>query len=155
MAAPARSGAMRSVEDGPLLRGAGRYLSDLPGEKLHAAFVRADVAHGRIVRLDPSAAQAASGVVAVLTADDLGLAPLRGHPMLDARFTRPPLARDTVRFVGEPVAVVVADTAAHAVDAVELVVVEFEPLPVTSSVDDASAAVAWELATGGRAVRPR
>ena len=67
--------------------------------------------------------------------------------MLDARFTRPPLARDTVRFVGEPVAVVVADTAAHAVDAVELVVVEVEPLPVTSSVDDASASVVWELAT--------
>jgi aerobic carbon-monoxide dehydrogenase large subunit len=147
VAAPTRSGATRSVEDGPLLRGAGRYLSDLPGEKLHAAFVRADVAHGRIVRLDPSAARAARGVVAVLTGDDLGLAPLRGHPMLDARFTRPPLARDTVRFVGEPVAVVVADTLAHAVDAVELVVVEVEPLPVTSSVDDASAAVVWELAT--------
>ena len=134
------------VEDGPLLRGQGRYLADLAGPRLHAAFVRSAVAHGRVVAVDTGPARSAPGVVAVLTAADLGLAPLHGHPMLDARFTRPPLAEGEVRFVGDPLAVVVAETAALAVDAAELVVVDVEPLPVVQLGDD-TAPLAWELTT--------
>ena len=68
---------------------------------------------------------------AVLTAADLGIGAVRPHPMLPPVFDRPPLAIDVVRFVGDPVAVVVADTRAHALDAAELVDVRLEPLPVT------------------------
>ena len=65
------------------------------------------------------------------TAADLGIGAVRPHPMLPPVFDRPPLAVDVVRFVGDPVAVVVADTRAHALDAAELVDVRLEPLPVT------------------------
>src|SRR5262249_18299545 len=94
-----------------------------------------------------SVARSALGVVAVFGAADLPLAPLRGHAMLDTRFTRPPLAVDEVRFVGEPIAVVVADSVAHAVDAAEMVRVAVEPRPVTR-LGDAGARVGWELTTG-------
>ncbi|HZP30932.1 MAG TPA: xanthine dehydrogenase family protein molybdopterin-binding subunit [Acidimicrobiia bacterium] len=127
----------------------GRYLADLPGPALHAVFVRSQVAHGRVVALDTETARSAPGVVAVLTAADLRLGPVRGHPMLDARHARPPLASDELRFVGEPVAVVVAESAACAVDAAELVVVDVEELPV-SVLADPDAEVAWELATADR-----
>jgi carbon-monoxide dehydrogenase large subunit len=71
--------------------------------------------------------------------------------MLDPGLTRPPLARAVVRFVGEPVAVVVADTPAHAVDASELVVVEVEPLPVACFDEVAAASPVWALETGDEA----
>jgi carbon-monoxide dehydrogenase large subunit len=67
-------------------------------------------------------------VVAVLTAEDLGLEPLRSHHMLPPVFDRPPLAHALVRFVGEPIAVVVARTREAAVDAADLVAVDFAPL---------------------------
>jgi aerobic carbon-monoxide dehydrogenase large subunit len=114
---------------------------------LHAAFVRSPIAHGRLLAVDTTVARAAPGVVAVATASDLGLAPIRGHPMLDEHLTRPPIAHDELRFVGEPLAVVVADGSARAVDAAEHVVVDVEPLPVVSFGDD-DAPVVWELATG-------
>jgi carbon-monoxide dehydrogenase large subunit len=135
------------LEDGPLLEGRGRYLADLPGPTLHAAFVRSPIAHGRLLAVDTTLARTAPGVVAVLTAPDLGLAPIRGHPMLGEHLTRPPLAHDEVRFLGEPLAVVVADSPVRAVDAAERVLVDVEPLPVVRFGDD-DAPVVWELATG-------
>jgi carbon-monoxide dehydrogenase large subunit len=134
------------IEDDALLRGQRRYVDDLGADHLRVAFVRSTVAHARITGIDTTAAAAAPGVVGVFTAADLGLGHLRGHPMLDPGFDRPPLAEDEVRFVGEAVVAVVARTRAEAVDAAELVVVDLEPLPV-QLLDDA-APTAWQLGTG-------
>lgn len=119
------------TEDPRLLTAGGTYVEDLstPGA-LHAAFVRSSVAHARVRGLDLDAALGAPGVVAVLTAADLGLAPLPpAAPMLNAAMTRPVLADGLVRYVGEPIALVLAETRAQAYDAVELVAVDYEPLP--------------------------
>ena len=133
-------------EDRRLLTGAGRYTADrsLPGEA-HAAFLRADRAHARIAALDLDAARAAPGVLAVLTGSDAAAAGYnRGHPLMPPGRgapmkapSGPALARDRVRFVGEPVAIVVAETAHEALDAVEKIVVQYVDLP---AVADARAA---------------
>ncbi len=119
------------TEDPELLLGAGRYVDDLrlPGA-LHAVFVRSDHAHGRIVDIELDEARTAAGVVGVFTAADLGLRPFHGMAKVHDHFARPPLATDTVRFVGEAVAVVVADTEVHARDAAALVWVNIDSLPV-------------------------
>jgi carbon-monoxide dehydrogenase large subunit len=128
------------VEDPDLLTGKGTYIGNLrvPG-LTHAAFVRSPAAHARIGSIDVSEARRAPGVVAVLTAADLGIEPFHGFMVLNAHCARPPLATDKVRFVGEPVALVVADSAAAAEDATELVVVDYDPLP---AVVDPEAALA-------------
>lgn len=127
------------LEDDELLRGSGRFVGDLVSGALHAVFVRADVAHGRLLRVDGAGALAQPGVVAVFTASDLGLRPLRGHAALPGAFDRPPLAVERVRFVGEAVAVVVATERGLALDAAEAVVVEVEPLPPVLDQQDALA----------------
>ena len=79
----------------------------------HAVFVRSPVAHGRVEGIDTSAAASAPGVIAVLTADSLGVAPHHGFVKVADEFARSPLATGKVRFVGEAVAVVVAETLAQ------------------------------------------
>jgi aerobic carbon-monoxide dehydrogenase large subunit len=121
-------------EDPTLVQGQGTYTDDLqlPG-MLHAAFVRSGVAHGTITNVDTSAAKEAPGVVAVYTAEDLGLndLPNAGPPVPSPEtMRRPILARDKVRFIGEAIAVVVAETRAQAVDAVDMVEVDIDDLPV-------------------------
>ena len=124
------------LEDPALLTGAGKYLDDLdcPGAA-HVAFVRSQMAHGTVRSVDVEAARAMPGVLAVYSAagDDLGLAPFQGFPMLPEGFNRPVFAGDRVRFVGDIVAAVVAETDAQAVDAAEAVVIEIDPLPVVVS----------------------
>ena len=122
--------AVRRVEDRDLITGASTYVGNLalPG-LLHLAFVRSPLAHGRIAGIDTAAAAAAPGVVAVYTAADLDLPAHHGLFVLNPELPRPPLATDRVRFVGEAVAVVVGETKAAAVDAVELVEVDYDPLP--------------------------
>jgi carbon-monoxide dehydrogenase large subunit len=134
------TGALRRREDPPLLTGAARYTADLaePGA-LHAAFVRSPLAHGRILAVDATAAAAMPAVAGVFTAADLGLPPLPAESAPDA-FARPVLATGTVRFLGEAVAVVVAETRAQALDAVDAVEVDYEPLEVV--VDPLAAAEA-------------
>jgi carbon-monoxide dehydrogenase large subunit len=137
------------VEDPRLLTGRGRFVDDvrLPG-MLHGAFVRSSVPHGSLTGIDASRARALPGVVAVLTAADLRrvCAPLRqqGPPGL-----RTPefhvLATDRVRFVGDPVAIVVAESRYLAEDACDLVVVDIEALPPLASAADALAAGAPRL----------
>ena len=117
-------------EDHALLTGSTRYLADVahhdhPGH-LHAAFVRSHVAFGTVTAIDTWEAEAVPGVVAVFTAADLGLGAVRGHHMLPPSFDRPPLADGTVRFVGDPVAVVVATSRPVAVDAAGLVQVDVD-----------------------------
>jgi carbon-monoxide dehydrogenase large subunit len=126
--------AVRRVEDPPLLRGARPYTDDLrEPEALYAVFVRSGFAHAQVNGIDTSEAAAAPGVVGVFTGADLQLEPMAAAgppvPTPDA-MRRPILATDRVRFAGEAVAVVVAETRAQAVDAAELVDVDYEPLDV-------------------------
>ncbi len=121
-------------EDPRLLTGRGTYVGDVTlREMLHAAIVRSPHAHARIVSVDAARAREQPGVAAVLVAADLGdaareLPCVPPHPALRARNFRP-LAGDRVRFVGEAVAVVVADSRYRAEDARDLVEVLYEPLP--------------------------
>jgi carbon-monoxide dehydrogenase large subunit len=124
------------LEDPTLLTGTGEYLDDLdsPGTT-RIVFVRSFRAHGVLRSVDVEAARAMPGVLAVYHAggDDLGLAPFQSFPMITGSMNRPPFARDRVRFVGDIVAAVVAETRAQATDAAEAVVVDIDPLPVVVS----------------------
>jgi CO/xanthine dehydrogenase Mo-binding subunit len=115
--------------------GRARYASDLemPGT-LHGALVRSDVAHGLLVRVDTSEAEQMPGVHCVLTAADFdGIDPYYGELVLD----QPMLAIDRVRYIGEPVAAVVASTRAEAVEAARSVTFEIEPLPTAFTSEEA------------------
>ena len=128
------------TEDGRFLRGAGQYVENLPLEgALTATFVRSPLAHARIAGIDASAAQALPNVQ-VLTGADIELGPFGPPPFpgLDGRMGRPVMATDTVRFVGEIVAVVVSEGRAAGADAAELVAVDYDPLPVVVSPKDAA-----------------
>src|SRR5262245_21131773 len=113
---------VRRVEDPELLVGRSTFVDNL-GERdtLHAVFVRSSFAHARITALDTTQAAAAPGVVAVLTAADLGDRPVPPFAVVNPRIARGPLATDRVRYVGDPVVLVVAESRAAAVDAAELV----------------------------------
>jgi carbon-monoxide dehydrogenase large subunit len=130
------------LEDPTLLTGSGRYVDDLEAaDAARLVFVHSSVAHGTVRSVDVSDAQGMPGVLAVYHAggDDLGLAPFQGFPLLPPTFNRPVFAKERVRFVGDIVAAVVAETASQAFDAAEAVVVDIDPLPV---VTDARAALA-------------
>jgi len=120
---------VRRVEDPDLLVGRGTFVANQRIEHCAAAaFVRSPFAHARLRSIDTTAAAAAPGVLAVYAAADLGLAPLRGFMPLNDTCPRHPLAEDKARFVGDPVAVVIAETEAQAADAAALVDVDYEPL---------------------------
>ena len=122
---------VRRVEDGDLLRGLGTYVDNLKvDDMVFLAFVRSPAAHAALRSVDVSEAQQMPGVVAVYTADDLELPDYIGFLQVHPGVQHPPLAVGRVYFVGDPVAVVVAESKAQAVDAAELVAVEYEPLPV-------------------------
>lgn len=133
------------LEDPALLKGAGQYVDDLdsPGAA-RIFFVRSSIAHGTLRSIDVEAASAMPGVIAIYHAgaggDDLGLPPVQSFPMIPETFNRPVLVRDRIRFVGDIVAAIVAETTAQAVDAAEAVVVDIDPLPVVVSQTDALAA---------------
>ena len=139
--------ALRS-EDPRFLRGRGRYLEniEIPG-CLHAAFVRSIMPHATIGAVDVAVASTSPGVAGVYAATDLNLASLPpsgtvegdADGEVEGLFGRDPLARDVVRFVGEIVAVVVAESAGEAVDAAEMVAVGYEELPVVVDVEAAVA----------------
>ena len=127
-------------EDPRLLTGDAIYLADLPFDSpLQAVFVRSDAAHGVLLGVDADEARAMPGVVAVWTAAELDVAPHHGFAKIHDDFARPPLATDRVRFVGDAVAVVFAETRAEGVDAAATVLVDVDPLP---SVTDAELALA-------------
>jgi aerobic carbon-monoxide dehydrogenase large subunit len=130
--------AVRRVEDPELLLGRGTYVGNLRVDgMLHLAFVRSPVAHARVTRVDKTAAETMPGVVAVFTAADLGLPPMHGFMMVNEACGRPPLADDKVRFVGECVVAVIAETKTAAVDAAEAVEVDYDPLPVVVDPEEA------------------
>ena len=139
---------LERIEDDRLLRGKATFVDDLVFDGMvYFAVLRSAVAHGRIVRIDLAAARAMPGVVAAFAGadfDSLPAIPLRLAPIEGVeRFLQRPIARDKVRFVGEPIAVVVADTPELAEDALELIDVEIDTLP---------AVVGWETASAPSAL---
>jgi carbon-monoxide dehydrogenase large subunit len=119
-------------EDPDLLTGRARYTEDLPAQgALHVAFVRSQMAHARILGVDAEAARSMPGVIGVYTAADLGLPDYEGG-MAGDDFERPALADGKVRFAGESIAAVLAETRAQAQDAAQIVMVDYEPLPVVT-----------------------
>ena len=123
------------VEDPEFLTSGAVYTEDIVDERLAGAvrltFVRAPIAHARILSIDTSAAEQAPGCVAVFTAADLTDVPAQppALPMFPEAMSQPLLATDTVRYVGEPVAVVVTDGRYTGEDIAELVEVDYDPLP--------------------------
>jgi carbon-monoxide dehydrogenase large subunit len=149
--------AAKRREDRRFLTGQGRYLDDLVFDRLtHAIVLRSPHAHARIERIDTGLACASPGVLAVLTAAELradGLKPLWPSPEANVvsgeRFAfmpQPLLAEDMVRYVGEPVALIVAETRDQALDAAELVAVDYAPLPAVTTIAAARAEGAPQLA---------
>ncbi|HET6183142.1 MAG TPA: xanthine dehydrogenase family protein molybdopterin-binding subunit [Acetobacteraceae bacterium] len=140
---------VRRFEDVRLLTGRGSYQDDVVmPRQCWAVFVRSPHAHARIVAIDTSAASAAPGVLAVYTGADYasdGLAMPKatmprkradGSPAFAPQ--RPALVTDRARYVGDPVAMVIAETLAQAKDAAELVAIEYDPLPAVTSVMEAA-----------------
>src|SRR5688500_3183088 len=119
------------LEDGPLITGRGRFIADLnfPGQ-LHMRIVRSSHAHARLLAIDAEAARGAPGVVGVWTAADIAdVPPIDFRDPSAAKLTpyrQPVLAKDVLRYVGEPVAAIFAEDAYLAEDAAELVVIEAE-----------------------------
>ena len=127
-------------EDPKFLTSGGKYVDDLYDEPmlqgaLHVTYVRSSVAHGRIQSIDTSDAASMPGVVAIFTAESLGLQPVPAafNPMVAHTL----LASDKVRYVGEPVAAVVTETREQGVDAVEAVIVDIDPLEALIDVEAA------------------
>ncbi len=160
---------VRRKEDFRLLTGRGCFCDDIaPPGLTHAVMLRSPHAHARIVLVKKAAALSAPGVLAVLTAADYfgdGLGPIPHNPGLSAppdvqaRVLGPepiatvhfPLPAETTRFVGEPVAIIVAETVAQAKDAAELLDIDYEPLPAVVVAADAlkpGAPALWEMAPG-------
>jgi len=129
---------IQRLEDLRFLRGRGQYVDDLArSDMLHAAILRSSVAHGRIRAIDVSRAGALAGVHGVITAKDMGnrvpRVPMRLQPLPDFEpFAQPVMAESKVRYVGEAIALVLADTPAIAEDALALIEVEIEPLPAVA-----------------------
>lgn len=129
---------VRRVEDAALITGDSTFVGNLHLDGLlYAAFVRSPLAHGHIRGIDTTEAAAAPGVVGVFIAADLSLAPHHGLMVLNPKVPRPPLAVDRVRFAGEPVALVVAESPAAAADAVELIDVDYAALPAVADPETA------------------
>ena len=138
MTKPLLGRSINRLEDERFIRGRGHYVADLTiANALHGGVVRSPHAHARIVRVDADAARKMPGVADVLTGADLaaeGLGPLPcgvSIPMTRPLVVPPyhALAGEVVRYVGEPIAFVIADTIEHARDAADIIAVEYEPLP--------------------------
>src|SRR5687768_11907507 len=133
------------VEDDRLVRGRGRFADDVsqPGQAV-GIFVRSSVAHATLKKIDVSRAQAAPGVLRVVTGADIeaaGIGSISRHPPLNGRNgsalampPRPSLATTRVMHVGEPIALIVADQLAAARDAAELIEIDYATLPQVTSI---------------------
>ena len=159
-AAPLIGRPVERAEDRRFLTGAGKFVDDLHRERmLHAVVLRSSVAHGRVTRIDTSAALARPGVHAVITAAEIGadipVIPLRLANLPEFKpYLQPVIAKDKVRYVGEPIAVVVAETQALAEDALEAIAVDVAPLPALPDRHAAAsgAALLFEATGSNRAV---
>ncbi|HMC53260.1 MAG TPA: molybdopterin cofactor-binding domain-containing protein, partial [Acidimicrobiales bacterium] len=148
-------------EDPKFLTVGGTYVDDVRLDgAVHVTYVRSPVAHARIAAIDVEEARKAPGVIAVFSAADIDMPPAPPEMgFLNQAMSRPALADGVVRFVGEPVAAVVTEERYQGPDAAELVLVDYDPLPVAMSVEaseaqevllfpDLGTNVAFELAFG-------
>jgi aerobic carbon-monoxide dehydrogenase large subunit len=160
-AAPLIGQPVDRAEDLRFLTGAGKFVDDLKRDgMLHAVVLRSSVAHGRINGLDAAAARARKGVRAVITAAEIGetvpVIPLRLANLPEfAPYLQPVIAKDKVRYVGEPIAVIVAETQALAEDALEAVAIDIAPLPALPDRHASASGVSllFEASGSNRAVR--
>lgn len=152
---------VRRKEDDRFLRGEGRYVDDIAHDgQAYAAFLRSPHAHAVLTLIDTAEAKKAPGVLAVWTATEAtaaGLAPLENRAAVEglAPVTMPPLAKDRVRYVGQPVAMVVAESPEAAAEAAELIEADYVELPCVVSPREAlspDAAELHEAAPGNRAL---
>jgi carbon-monoxide dehydrogenase large subunit len=126
------------IEDPRFLTGEGTYIANLPMPgALHLTFVRSSMAHAQLLSIDASEALSMPGIRAVWTAADIDIAPAGpANGMMNQAMLFPYLAKDTVRFVGDLVAIVVSEDKTSGTDAAETVIVDYEPLPVVLNMDD-------------------
>jgi aerobic carbon-monoxide dehydrogenase large subunit len=131
------------IEDSRLLAGLGTYVGDLkPDNVLYAVILRSPIAHGQIRKIEATAARSLPGVMAVITAAEIGdvpTIPVRQHGKPEGEtYRQPVIANEKVRYVGEPIAVIVASEPCIAEDAGELIEVEFEELPALATCESAA-----------------
>jgi carbon-monoxide dehydrogenase large subunit len=127
-------------EDPRLITGKGTYVDDIELPRMaHMAVVRSEHAHARLVNVDVSAARSMPGVLLVMTAADVPIPSMPGVPVDPEKVpAHPPLATDKVRHVGDPIAVIIAETRYQAKDAAEAVTVEYDPLPAVVDLERAT-----------------
>ncbi len=139
--------AVTRKEDPGLLTGSNEYVDDLDIDAAQIVFVRSTMAHAILLEVDISEAVNMPGVLAVYTAENLELTAVNQSEFMDPSMNRPPLASGRVRFVGDIIAVVVAESKSQGVDAAEQIIVDYDPLPANADIEAAvadDAAILWE-----------
>ncbi|MFL2986022.1 MAG: xanthine dehydrogenase family protein molybdopterin-binding subunit [Candidatus Poriferisodalaceae bacterium] len=139
--------AVTRKEDPGLLTGSNDYVDDLDIESAQIVFVRSTMAHASLLEVDTSEAVNMPGVLAVYTSDNLSMEATNQSEFMDPSMNRPPLAVGRVRFVGDIVAAIVAESHSAAVDAAEQVIVDYDPLPANADIEAAlgdGADILWE-----------
>ena len=139
--------AVTRKEDPGLLTGSNEYVDDLDIDAAQIVFVRSTMAHAILLEVDISEAVNMPGVLAVYTAENLELTAVNQSEFMDPSMNRPPLASGRVRFVGDIIAAVVAESKSQGVDAAEQIIVDYDPLPANADIEAAvadAAAILWE-----------
>ncbi|MBO65999.1 MAG: xanthine dehydrogenase family protein molybdopterin-binding subunit [Acidimicrobiales bacterium] len=139
--------AVTRKEDPGLLTGSNHYVDDLDIDAARIVFVRSTMAHASLLEVDISEAVNMPGVLAVYTSDNLEMPAVNQSEFMDPSMNRPPLAVGRVRFVGDIIAAVVAESHSQAVDAAEQVIVDYDPLPANADIEAAladDAHILWE-----------
>ena len=139
--------AVTRKEDPGLLTGSNEYVDDLDIDAAQIVFVRSTMAHAILLEVDISEAVNMPGVLAVYTAENLELTAVNQSEFMDPSMNRPPLASGRVRFVGDIIAAVVAESKSQGVDAAEQIIVDYDPLPANADIEAAvadDAAILWE-----------
>ena len=139
--------AVTRKEDPGLLTGSNEYVDDLDIDAAQIVFVRSTMAHAILLEVDISEAVNMPGVLAVYTAENLALTAVNQSEFMDPSMNRPPLASGRVRFVGDIIAAVVAESKSQGVDAAEQIIIDYDPLPANADIEAAvadDAPILWE-----------
>ena len=129
--------AVTRKEDPGLLTGSNAYVDDLDIDSVRIVFVRSTMAHASLLEVDTSEAINMPGVLAVYTADNLNMDAVNQSEFMDPSMNRPPLAVGRVRFVGDIIAAVIAETHSQAADAAEQIIIDYDPLPANADIEAA------------------
>jgi aerobic carbon-monoxide dehydrogenase large subunit len=132
---------IKRTEDRKFLTSGGTYVDDIPlPGAAWLVFVRSTIAHARVTSIEVDDAKAAEGIVDVITGDDIGLEPMKPPGAYNENMVRPwlPPTGGKVRYVGEPVVAIICESRAQGIDAAELVIVDYDPLPAVIGVENAA-----------------